>query len=886
MSELRLKQYQERALNVLSEYFAACHATGSAETAFYQITAQYSARHEPSPYRKIDELHLAESPYVCLRIPTSGGKTLMATKAVASAIRDFKRADSSMVLWLVPSNAILEQTLKALRNPAHPYRQSLDSILHNVVIKNVEEALQLPVSDVDGHTCIIVATLQAFRRDNTDGLRVYKDLNGALAPFFENIPQVCLPEMEINAETGKPVRSLKNLIAMHRPVVIVDEAHNARTHLSFNVLDGFHPACIVEFTATPDRKANPSNVLYSVSARELQAEDMIKMPLEVVGRQAAWRELVQDAINQRNMLEEIARLERVDGENHEYIRPILLFQAMRKIKNDESSIHAEKLKEILIQDYRLPEDQVKIATGERNEIEGINLLAEDCPIRYIVTQQALREGWDCPFAYVLCTITDTFSSVQVEQFIGRIMRLPYVTPKVNPELNRAYVFAPSSFINIAGALTDALVSNGFEKYEAERMLHQRQPDLSDDLFGGETYSTEPITTTIQLTAEPAALPVFSAALESHVTYNPTNKTIVYTRSMSPANRDELRQIFPQDRARIDQAYVESNRLNPERISRIEMGYEMKLPILGVQTTPDLFFPFDEESLLEQINYDRGSLLQALLAMDYTSSAGEVTRGEVNVDNQGQITAQVFKVLQEQSYAWDFNAASQWNEANLVTWLDDRIPHMDLIASDVVAVFSKVITELIVTKNISLPQLVVDKYNLLKGLQDALKKYRLENRKQVFEQFLLPECETPLMVQPDYCFQFGEHYPVNQRYTGRFIFSKHLYPEIGDMNDEEIKCAQLLDASPKVDCWVRNLEKRELDSFWLQTSTDKFYPDFVCKLTDGRMLVVEYKGHHLYSTADSIEKRTIGETWAKLTNGQCLFVMTDGDDFSHITEILR
>lgn len=225
----------------MKEYFASCHSTGSAETAFYKLTADYSAQHTPSPYHKIDEANLAAIPYVCLRVPTGGGKTVMACKAVASAIRDFKHADSSMVLWLVPSNAILAQTLAALRDPAHPYRQALDSTLHNVVVYDVEAALSLPVSDVSGHTCIIVSTLQAFRRDNKDGLRVYKDGNSTLAPFFENVPEVCRAEMEINTETGNPVRSLKNLIAMHRPVVIVDEAHNARTGLSFNVLDGFPP---------------------------------------------------------------------------------------------------------------------------------------------------------------------------------------------------------------------------------------------------------------------------------------------------------------------------------------------------------------------------------------------------------------------------------------------------------------------------------------------------------------------------------------------------------------------------------------------------------------------------------------------------------------------
>ena len=873
MSELQLKQYQVRALDALRDYFAVCHETGSAKEAFEQETSR--TFHRSGSYQLINEPHLKEIPYVCLRVPTGGGKSLMACKAVSLAIHDFKRAESSIVLWLVPSSAILEQTLAALRNPGHPYYQSLDSTLHNVVVKNISEALSMPLTDVSGRTCIIVSTLQAFRRDDKNGLRVYKDGNSALAPHFEHIPEQCLPEVEYNEATGVPVLSLKNLLAMHRPVVIVDEAHNARTPLSFSVLDGFHPSCIVEFTATPDTRTNPSNVLYSVSARELQAEDMIKMPIEVVGRPSAWRELIQDAINCRNGLEKEAVIER-QMPHHEYIRPILLFQAMKKSKTDDGSIHAERLKEILIHDYRIPEEQIRIATGDCYELDGVDLFAEDCPVRYIITQQALREGWDCSFAYVLCSIADSWSPTQVEQFIGRIMRLPHVMKKDSPQLNKAYVFAPSSFTTVADSLRDALVQNGFQRFEASRMVQETQPMEHDDLFPEQQYDYDfdNITTTIQLTAPPETLPLFSAQLAAHASYDPKSNTITFKRSMSPENRNELKKIFPQDRQRIDMGYMESNQFHPERLSRIELGYELHVPCLCVQETPDLVLPFNEETLLERIDYERRDLTEALLNLDYHSSAGEVTKGVIDVNQKGDVTSQAIHLLQEQSYAWDFNAASAWTEADLVSWIDERLPHQDIAAADMTAVLCGVISQL-TGQDLQLQQLVVDKYILLKCFQRSLNSFRNDQRNRAYQTLLLPECDTPLMVNPECCFKFGEHYPVNIHYSGPVKFNKHLYSEIGDLNDEEVKCAQKLDLHPMVDVWVRNLEKREQDSFWLQTSTDKFYPDFVCKLTDGRILVVEYKGHHLYSNEDSREKRMIGEIWARLSNGHCLFVMTDG-----------
>ena len=871
MSEFRLKQYQQRALDALKDYFAACHQLGSAETAFYQETAKTLGA--PSPYRKIDEPHLKEIPYVCLRVPTGGGKTLMACRAVALAVRELERADSSIVLWLVPSTAILTQTLAALRDPDHPYHRCLDSSLHNIVVKNIDEALSMPLADVSGRTCIIVSTLQAFRRDSKEGLRVYKDGNSALAPHFEHIPEKCLSEVEYDEKTGAPVLSLKNLLAIHRPAVIVDEAHNARTLLSFNVLEGFHPSCIVEFTATPDTKAYPSNVLYSVSARELQAEDMIKMPIEVVGRPSAWHELIQDAVNCRNALEKIAGIER--AVSHEYLRPILLFQAMKKNKDDDSAVHAEKLKEILLRDYHLPEEHIRIATGEKYEIEGEDLLDETCPVRYIITQQALREGWDCPFAYVLCSIAESWSAIQVEQFIGRIMRLPHVTAKDAPELNKAYVFAPASFTEVASSLCDALVRNGFQKFEAAAMVQEAPKEYQDELFEEPRTDYEDTTVTIRLTAPVETPPHFSPRLASHATYDATTNTVVFERSMSPENRDELRRHFPKDKARIDQGYIESNRYHPERLAPIEMGYELRVPRLCVRESPELLLPFDEETIYGQMDFDLHGLTGALLALDYRSSAGEVTRGTIDTNQQGNVVSQVMETLQEQSGAWDFDAASNWNEAELVRWLDDRLAHNDIPASDMTVALSRLIADMTTAKGMKLRQLVVDKFLLLKSVQRALVRFRDELRAEAYQELLLPQSGTPLAVTPECCFAYGEHYPVNTRYQGKIKFNRHLYADVGELNDEEEQCAQKLDMHPQVEAWVRNLEKREEDSFWLQTSTDKFYPDFVCKLKDGRILVVEYKGHHLYSNADSAEKRTIGELWAKLSGGKCLFIMTDG-----------
>ena len=235
---LQLKTYQEKVLDSLRLYFQACDKLNDADSAFYETTKiiwergiSYSSITEPS--------ELADIPYICLRLPTGGGKTLLACHAIAMANRDFLKIEHSLVLWLVPSNAIRTQTLKALRDRNHPYRQALDSTLDNVEVMDVAEALYVRQGVLASSTVVVVATLQAFRVEDKEGRKVYESA-GALHHHFQNLPTEILNLLDSD-ENGAISYSLANVMRIHRPLVIVDEAHNARTDLSFDTLARFRP---------------------------------------------------------------------------------------------------------------------------------------------------------------------------------------------------------------------------------------------------------------------------------------------------------------------------------------------------------------------------------------------------------------------------------------------------------------------------------------------------------------------------------------------------------------------------------------------------------------------------------------------------------------------
>ena len=471
-----LKNYQTETLAALRRFLEKTIELKDADTAFYAMTKRAFVQAPGLP----------GLPYVCLRIPTGGGKTIMAAHSIAIAADSFLHTPAPTVLWLVPSRAILDQTIASLQNREHPNRRALaDRFGENVRILSVADALYAKRADYDGGVVVIVATIQAFRVEETEGRKVY-DANGELMDHFSGIGDGLRAALE-PGPAGDPIPSLANVLRLRRPMVIVDEAHNARTDLSFDTLARLKPSLIVEFTATPvtpeehkpDKGIYASNVLHQVSAAELKAADMIKLPVILRGRTEP-RETIGDAIAWLDELTATsAQEEKITGE---FIRPVMLLQAEPKSK-DRKTLHAEDVKAMLIDDFKVPEAHVVIATGDSKGLQGVDLFDRAFTIRFIITQKALKEGWDCSFAYVLCSVAEQKSERSVEQLLGRVLRLPGAQRKQNEDLNRAYAFATTtSFQDAAKTLRDGLVSNGFERVEAETLVHavaQPMPGLED-----------------------------------------------------------------------------------------------------------------------------------------------------------------------------------------------------------------------------------------------------------------------------------------------------------------------------------------------------------------------------------------------------------------------
>lgn len=870
---LPLKDYQQRALDILQSYFRLSQQLGDADTAFYRLTRENFGR--GVPYQPVEDL--PGLPYVCLRIPTGGGKTLVASHAIGITAQDLLHTDHALVLWLTPSNAIRDQTLRALSDPNHPYRQAVESRVGPVTVMNVSQALYVQPATLNSSTTIIVGTIQAFRVDNTEGRKVYES-SGALMSHFTNLPADLRAGLEMTG--GEPKKSLANVLYMRRPVVIVDEAHNARTPLSFETLARFNPACILEFTATPATEENPSNVLHATSAAELKAEAMIKMPIRLKVR-PQWKDLLSDAIAQRNRLEAAAKLEQ--RQTGEYLRPIMLLQAQPRSQS-KATLTVDVVRQTLIDDFKIPENQIARATGEVDEIGDTDLSQPNCPIRYVITVQALREGWDCPFAYVLCSVAESKSSTAVEQILGRVLRLPKATRKQTDLLNMAYAFATSeNFGVVANQLRDSLVQNGFERYEAQTMIQTPPEQHELPLFGGgvEAALLEPVTIPVPT---PLALEDLPPETEAKVQYDATTQSLTVLELLEPEEATLLIAMLPAATVEAGARDVIDRITRPQppqpTASPAERGEVLSIPQLVVRSGEQLEL-FEETAFLDH-PWDLSQCDTLLTESEYSGRRLGGTEIEYDVTDEGKLKEQFIHSLQNTMTL--FATDQGWTPAELVYWLDRTIPHPDITFRESNAFLTRLIMRLLDERGFTLDQLVMDKYRLRDAVATKIQDHRLEARKQAYNRFLLPDCQTPLEVHPEICFTYPrDAYPYNRLYRGIYPFKKHYYAQVGDLEEcgEEFNCAVFLDSMPEVKVWVRNLERRPHYSFWLQTSTDRFYPDFVCQLNDGRYLVVEYKGEDRWSNDDSREKRIIGEVWAKRSNGKCLFVMPKGQNWEEI-----
>lgn len=860
---MELKQYQADSLAILRRFFEQTRVSGPS-AAYDLITS------EPDQARllgrfagKYVPLHQqTATPYVCLRVPTGGGKTVLAASAI-SVLRDsWLEKDYPMVLWLVPSNTIRMQTVDALRNNSHSYRQVLDHAFDGRVrVFDISRFEEIGPTDIRDNLCVVVGTIQTLRVSNTEGRRVYAH-NENLEPHFAGAYSA--EGMELT-EDGTPKYSFANLMHVHRPLMIVDEAHNAVSGLSREMQARVNPSAVVEFSATP--RVN-SNILHSVSAQELKQAEMIKLPI-MLAEHDTWQDAVTGAVAARAALEEAAQFDR------DYIRPIVLFQAQSK----DQEVTVDVLKTHLVEVECIPADRIAVATGSQRELDGIDLFDPKCPVEFVITVEALKEGWDCSFAYVFCSVSRIQSAVDVEQLLGRVLRMPYARRRKSEELNRAYAFlSETSFGAAARSLADKLVSMGFEEEEALDSIYVQEGMVE---YGGLLATPGSLKGTFvhRVQASDDLVAALGELSDDRVVVHEVGDGMVEIGIIGPIE-EELRQTIVEripeaERARFAQALEEHRERSAHAESPAESGAVFVVPRLECDVQGELEFA-DADVFME---YHEWSLLAYPARLGEDEFRIRETARSFEIDLDGNHVMYHFASEDEQ-LALDVDVDG-WTPEALVLWLDKQVRQPDIDRNELLRWLRDMVEYLTVQRSINLTGLMRCKYILARKVREKIATIRATEREKAYQQYLFAPTSA-VSVNVECGFEFTHGMYIDQaRYRGRWRPTKHFLgadsvPAFdGNESGEEFQCAQALDSLPTVKYWVRNVA-RHPSSFWLPTATDRFYPDFVALLEDGRTLVVEYKGAHLASGADTNEKRVIGELWERESAGRGLFLLVEKD----------
>jgi type III restriction enzyme len=797
--------------------------------------------------------------------------SLGASHAVVALARDWQATDAPVAVWLVPSDAIRSQTLAALQTPGHPYRTALeDAYGQKLQICDLERVSTLAPTDWGRHATVVVATIQSFRVEQTDTRNVYA-FSESFERHFRGVPAQRLatlaaipdavvreadtaePDSPLKAYVGQPRYSLANWLALHQPLVIVDEAHNAKTDRSFEALKRLNPSAILELTATPI--PNKTNVLYHVSAQELQAEDMVKLPITLREHPDGWQAAVFGAIQVRDWLETEAQRAQADGDA--YVRPIVLFQA----QNVSGDVPPAVLRQHLADELHIPAEQIAIATGDTRELDDVgDLRSPTCPIRYVITVQALREGWDCPFAYVLCSLQPLSSATAVEQLLGRVLRMPYAQRRRRETLNRAYAHVcETSFAQAANALVDRLVSGmGFEALDVASMIAPQTPLFVPPGVDAAPPAAPPAVTTVIDLANGAGLQHAAGVsvapapggrgvrvtLTGHV--DDVTERLLLDSERSAKKRDALRETITQHNAVVAAQAAPSMR--GERFASIPtLGYraDAQSPLL----------PLEREAVLETAALD-------LLAQPVSLPGFQV----VESDNAFEIYMDQQRVRMR---AADPNqlvldaVATGVTADDLVRWLDREVRQPDIPQPQLRAYLVALVQHLVHEQRVALNTLARMRFVLAQRVEARIDDLRQAAAKSRFRQLVL---DGGWQVEPDwnrtFTFEPGRYAaPAGTRYAGRWEFRKHFYPVIADLKatGEEFECARAIDRHPAVKHWVRNLDSEPF-GFWLPTSRYRFFPDFLVELVDGRIGAIEYKGEVSVRRSRLDRTRAISGWW--------------------------
>ncbi len=852
---MELKSYQYKVIKDLETYLRYVQQYKKTDLAFNTYWTDRIGPYNPlegngmQPYKNT----IPNAAHVCIKVPTAGGKTFIACNALHTIFTAYSDRIPRAVIWLVPWSNLLDQTVNNLHNPDHPYRQKLNSLFNNRVEvyekKDLLQGLNFNPTVIKEQLTIIVMSFSSLRAKNKEDRKVYQE-NGQLISFANTYTN----KLHILHDTDET--ALINVIRSLHPVLVVDESHNAESTLSVDMLNALNPSFVLDLTATP--KDN-SNIVSLVPAIELKKEHMVKLPVIVYNHHDK-TEVINSALHLQRKLELLAREQ--EGRGGKYIRPIVLFQAQPKISEDNTTF--EKLKEQLLK-VGIPEEQIKIKTANKDELKGIDLMAKDCVVRYIITINALKEGWDCPFAYVLASLADKSSAIDVEQILGRVLRQPYVMKHAAPLLNISYVLTASAKFNeTLQNIVQGLQASGFsdKDYRQKDVMAEEEKKaaiakpLEQFLFpeqqveeNMEEISLERILYDTNNNDKTINTPILAEIEKIAEEQSREMETLIHQQSQQPADENIFEEMG-------------------DKVKRYKIIAANKLLAANIQL-PQFFLTVSTGDVFQtnKVLLDQRSLLKGFRLSDEDSKIdfdqinSDLYKVDIDKIGNDEYDARFTKIeditlkdpIVEYILAKPQEGQVKDIAHQLVQTIGDMHPIPDPeIRNYIERVLGGLNPEQLqdtLVRKLSYAEKIKNKIN---QLADAYAEKQFSDFIKIGKVITEPVWQFPTQIVPGL--------------LGPSI-SKSLYEKEGAMNNFEISFITEISSLPNIAFWHRNLGRGK--GFSINGFSSNHYPDFIAYTTSRKIVIIETKGGDRDNT-DSAAKCRLGNEWARLA----------GKDFSY------
>lgn len=868
---MELKNYQKKVMDNLSSYMNCLSRCGNLISAWREywfcqdVNVGFGG---VPPYRD----NIPGVPHVCMKVPTGGGKTFMACSAIKRIYNAMPLDKPKVVVWLVPSDSILNQTINTLSNVSHPYRQKLDMDFSGKVGVYTKEQLlngqNFSPDTVREMLTVCILSYGSLRIDSTkkDVRKVYQE-NGNLLRFAnyfneENMPLADTPDTAL-------IQVLRRL----SPVVVVDESHNAGSDLSVEMLNNLNPSFVLDLTATP---RNNSNILSYVDARELKKEKMVKLPVVVFNR-TSLQSVIQDAIQLRGSIEKQAQDEKDGG--GEYIRPIVLFQAQPNIKGKDNETF-DRIKQKLV-DIGVPEDEIAIKTSDVDDLKNVDLMSQGCKIRYIITVNALKEGWDCPFAYILASLANKTSKVDVEQIVGRILRQPYTKKHMSALLNTSYVLTCSNdFHTTLESVVSGLNQAGFSRKDyrvGETVLTGTNAQINTD--GISSCEQQNISDYQNEQTSEVNGQVCETGMEDFDTVSADDiRQQLQTSSETGCAGESVGSMIQQAESQSDEYEQEAaesessgfmggelgdmltqNKIQPQYKEDAEAE---SIPQFFLETSPDLFG--DAYELLEPENLSKGFSLSGQDAdISFELSTGEMYR--VDLQEQGDAVPKYMRVSKRDSEFLREYLARLPQERKVNACIDNITVLINrnnrYAASEISNYVRRVVSNMTEDEMTAMETSLPVYANKIK---DKIEKLEDIYRERQFDKWI---DSGKIICRPTYTFPDV----ITPADTIDSIPHSLYVAEKNDMNNFERQLLDVIASQENVLWWHRNIERK---GFRLNGYISH-YPDFIVKTKSGKTVLIEAKGDYLDGD-DSKTKLKLGRKWQSLAGSLYRYFMVFED----------